>query len=49
MNSWCDDEDRCYAVDPDRNLSYFIDAHHPSSYGAMFMGKRVFEAYENGM
>jgi hypothetical protein len=47
MDKWCGQSDTCYAVDPIKKLSYFIDWHHPSSYGAMFMGNWVFEAYKN--
>ncbi|KAI6198801.1 Acyltransferase [Aphelenchoides besseyi] len=49
LNLWCGPrvEDFCYAVQPTRNLALFMDTHHTTSYGAMFVGDYLMQIYKN--
>ncbi|KAI6177821.1 O-acetyltransferase OatA [Aphelenchoides bicaudatus] len=47
FNLWCKD-DFCSAVDK-RNILYFGDDHHVTSYGAMFVGEYLLNTYKNYM
>ncbi|KAI6217017.1 hypothetical protein M3Y95_01245900 [Aphelenchoides besseyi] len=49
MDLWCGSraEDFCYAVQPTRNLALFMDTHHSTSFGAMFVGDYLMRIYKN--
>ncbi|KAI6234883.1 O-acetyltransferase OatA [Aphelenchoides fujianensis] len=46
QTEWCSAE-WCDAVDPRRNLAYFLDEHHTTSYGSMFVADRLLREYKN--
>ncbi|KAI6185912.1 Acyltransferase [Aphelenchoides besseyi] len=48
MDLWCSKGKRgtCSAIEPRRNILYFSDNHHVTSYGSMFVGDYLLKAYQ---
>jgi hypothetical protein len=47
LRLWCPDGEFCESVDPKNHIAYFVDYHHVSAYGSMFLGKHMRELYDD--